>query len=36
MFMLNAKIVGNWTKRPLLKRMPKEQADNYRRMQEQP
>jgi len=36
MFMRNGKIVGNWTKRQLLKRMPKAQADNYPRMLELP
>lgn len=36
MFMRNGKLVGNETMRPLLKRMPKEQADQYRAMYETP
>jgi uncharacterized protein YegJ (DUF2314 family) len=36
MFMRNGKLVGNETMRPLLKRMPKEQADRYRAMYETP
>lgn len=36
MFMRNGKIVGNQTLRPLLKRMPKEQADYYRSLLETP
>jgi uncharacterized protein YegJ (DUF2314 family) len=35
-FMRNGKIVGNWTLRPLLRRMPKAQAEHYQRMLEQP
>jgi uncharacterized protein YegJ (DUF2314 family) len=36
MFMRNGKLVGNETMRPLLKRMPKQQADRYRAMYEMP
>lgn len=36
MFMRNGKIVGNETMRPLLKTLPKEKADQYRRMLEKP
>lgn len=36
MFMRNGRIVGNQTLRPLLKRMPVEQAKAYRQMLEQP
>lgn len=36
MFMRNGKMVGNETMRPLLTRMPKEQADQYRAMYEKP
>jgi len=36
MFMRNGKIVGNETMRPLLKRMPADQAARYRQMLEKP
>lgn len=36
LFMRNGKMVGNETMRPLLKRMPKAQADGYRAMYETP
>ena len=36
MFMRNGKIVGNATMRPLLKRMPPEQAETYRNLLETP
>lgn len=35
-FMRNGKIVGNETMRPLLTRMPKQEADKYRAMLEKP
>jgi len=36
LFMRNGKMVGNETMRPLLKRLPKEQADQYRALMETP
>lgn len=36
LFMRNGKMVGNQTMRPLLSRMPKEQADQYRELLEAP
>ncbi len=36
MFMRNGKIVGNATMRPLLKRMPPEEAETYRNLLETP
>lgn len=36
LYMRNGKFVGNETMRPLLKRMPPEQADRYRAMYETP
>ncbi len=36
MFMRNGKMVGNETMRPLLKRLPKEEADQYRQILETP
>ena len=36
MFMRNGKIVGNFTLRPALKRMPPEEAARYRAMLEEP
>ena len=36
LYFRNGKMVGNETMRPLLKRMPKEQADQYRALYEKP
>lgn len=36
MFMRNGKIVGNWTLRPVMKRMPMGEADMFRSMLETP
>jgi hypothetical protein len=36
LFMRNGKMVGNETMRPLLKQLPQEEADEYRRIMETP
>jgi len=36
LFMRNGKMVGNETMRPVLKQLPKEEADEYRQIMETP